>query len=82
MLQAGKKQGIKTQKILLCGNCLFMIMEVSDECQAEDMNQPGGSEREKEWDDMMRQIQLLLEARKLGEWWAEIETVYDLDWYK
>lgn len=81
VLAAGEKQGIRKQEIYRCGNRLFMIMEVEDSYSEEDMVCGEVSGREREWDDIMRKMQLPLEARKPGEWWAKMEKVFDRTWF-
>ena len=38
------------------------------------------TERAQEWDDLMCTLQEIVEEAKPGEWWAEMEKVYDLNW--
>lgn len=81
VLRAGEQQGIRKQAIYRCGNRLFMIMEVEDFYSESNMACENVSDREREWDEIMRKMQLPLQARQPGEWWAKMEKVFDRTWF-
>jgi len=56
--------GISRMKIFLHGLRLFMYMEKG---------------RAKEWDELMRTFQEPVPGAASGEWWAEMEEVFDLE---
>ena len=36
--------------------------------------------RYREWDELMRSLQEPVPEARLGEWWAEMEEIFDLNW--
>ncbi len=73
--------GIKKMKIYLHGRKLFMYLEADDDFDpARDFPRYMDDPRAKEWDELMRGLQEPAPGAKPGEWWAEMEEVFDLDW--
>ena len=74
-----RKSGVLRSKIYLLGNRLFLIIEADDSYDAA-MRQSYASEpKEMEWDELMRAFQKPVKEAKHGEWWAEMELVFDLE---
>ncbi|MCL2163035.1 MAG: L-rhamnose mutarotase [Oscillospiraceae bacterium] len=82
VLAAGEKQGILDQKIFLLGNRLFMVLRATDDYDPAAQSDYIADERCAEWDEMMRSFQIPLSSAAEGEWWAQMELVYDKAWYK
>ena len=78
VLQSIERSGVKSCKIYRIGNRLFMIQEVDDSYTADDVTSYTSGEKEKEWDAIMKGFQVPVEWAKPGEWWTEMEQVYDL----
>ena len=76
VLKSIRSSGVKTSKIFLLGTRLFLIIEAE-----EDFNFLGYTtgQKEKDWDELMRSLQCPVKEAKPGEWWAEMELVYDLE---
>jgi L-rhamnose mutarotase len=73
--------GISKMKIFLIGRRLFMYFEAPDDFEiGRDFPRYMASRRVKEWDDTMRTFQEPVPEAAEGEWWAEMEEVFDLDW--
>lgn len=79
VLASIEKSGVRKSKIFLIGNRLFMIQEVDDNYQPDDVQSYTSGAREQEWDALMRTFQKQVPWAKPGEWWAAMEEVYDLE---
>ena len=79
VLNSSKKSGVLCSKIFLLGTRLFLYMEVTDDYQAGQLQGYATGERENEWEMLMRNFQRPVPDAKPGEWWAEMEEVYDLE---
>jgi L-rhamnose mutarotase len=79
VLQSVKKSGVVRSKIFLLGTRLFLYMEVNDDYQKGQLQDYATGEREIEWEMRMRDFQRPAPGAKPGEWWAEMEEVYDLE---
>ncbi len=74
--------GITKMKIFLGGNRLFMYLETPDDFEpGRDFAKYMETGRAKEWDKLMRTFQQRTPAAKQGEWWADMEEVFDIDWF-
>jgi L-rhamnose mutarotase len=72
--------GIIDMKIFLLGRRMFMYMTATDEFDP-DRDFPRYVEQNpkaKEWDDLMRTFQQQVPEAKEGEWWANMEMLFDL----
>ena len=75
--------GISKMKIFLGGNRLFMYLETPDDFDpGRDFPKYMKSGQAKEWDELMRTFQQKSPAARPGEWWANMEEVFDIEWFK
>ena len=81
-LESLKRLGIEKMKIFLLGRRLFMYVEVPDDFDfPADLASYTDEPRAKEWDEFMRGFQERVPGAMQGEWWAQMEQVWDLyDW--
>ena len=79
-LQGLGKVGITDMKIFLLGQRMFMYMTATDEFDpARDFPRyVEQNPKAKEWDELMRTFQQQVPEAKEGEWWANMELVFDL----
>ena len=78
VLEGARSQGMTNIKIFLLGRRLFMYFEAPDDFGSIEGYMT--SARAKEWDELMRTFQEPVPEAAEGEWWAEMEEVFDLDW--
>ena len=73
--------GITGMQIYLIGRRLFMRMTAVDGFDpARDLARYERHPRVAEWERLMRTLQERAPEAKAGEWWADMELVFDLDW--
>ena len=79
-LQGLREIGITDMKIFLLGTRMFMYMTATDDFVAERDFPTYVEQNPKaaEWDEFMRTFQSQVPEAKEGEWWAEMEMVFDL----
>ena len=79
-LQGLGEVGITDMKIFLLGRRMFMYMTATDEFDpARDFPRyVEQNPKAKEWDELMRTFQQQVPEAKGGEWWANMELVFDL----
>ena len=79
-LQGLGEVGITDMKIFLLGRRMFMYMTATDEFDpARDFPRyVEQNPKAKEWDELMRTFQQQVPEAKEGEWWANMELVFDL----
>ncbi len=73
--------GIQQMRIWRLGRTLFMVMETADSFDPA-LDWPRYLEmdpRIPEWQALMESFQSRAPDAKAGEWWAEMEPVYELD---
>ena len=72
--------GIRSMRIWLLGRRLFMVMETDDGFDAErDFARYRASDpRIDEWQTLMESFQRPAPEAKPGEWWAQMDLVYEL----
>ena len=71
--------GVVEMKIYLLGRRLFLYMEAVDGFALErEFPKLAEDARYREWDELMRGLQEPAPEAKAGEWWAEMEEVFDL----
>ncbi len=58
---------------------LFSYFEYTGDDFATDMAKMAADPKTQEWWDVMMPMQIPLETRTEGEWWAEMEEVFHLD---
>ncbi len=71
--------GITDMKIFLLGQRMFMYMTATDEFDP-DCDFPRyvkQNPKAAEWDELMRTFQRQVPEAKEGEWWANMEMVFD-----
>ena len=73
--------GITGMKIFLHGDRLFMYLEAEDTFVPErDFSRYMESGRAGEWDELMRTFQQPIPGAAAGDWWSEMDEVFDLNW--
>lgn len=73
--------GVTGMKIFLTGRQLFMYLETGDGFNPDhDFTRLMDDPRYAAWEDLMRTMQEQLPDAGPGEWWRQMELVYDLDW--
>jgi len=82
VLNSARSLGIVEQQIYLLGTRLFMVIKTDDNYNPEDMANHASGEKEKEWDNIMRGFQVKVKEALGDEWWAKMELVFDVEWYK
>ena len=76
-----REVGITEMRIFLLGTRMFMYVEATDDFDpARDFPRANASQKAKEWDALMRSFQQLAPEAKPGEWWAQMEDVFDMNW--
>jgi L-rhamnose mutarotase len=71
--------GIRGMRIWRGGTRLFMVVETDDGFDPARYQDYASSPRAKEWDELMRSFQRPAPFAKPGEWWTQLEEVFDLD---
>ncbi|MCE7967200.1 MAG: L-rhamnose mutarotase [Leptolyngbya sp. PLA3] len=74
--------GIRTMRIYLHGNRLFMYMEADDSFDpARDYQTYANDPRTRQWDERMRTYQQRVPSADPGDgqWWSEMTEVFDLE---
>jgi len=79
VLRGIQNSGVKHSKIFLLGNRLFLIMQTDDSYEAEMLQSYARDPKEKEWDELMRTFQQPVKEARQGEWWAEMDMVFDYE---
>ena len=79
-LQGLGEVGITDMKIFLLGRRMFMYMTATDEFDpaCDFPRYVEQNPKAKEWDELMRTFQQQVPEAKEGEWWANMELVFDL----
>lgn len=71
--------GIASMRIYLKGTRLFMYFEAPDHfLPARDFQKFAQSPRGAEWDALMRTFQQKAPGAREGEWWTQMELVFEL----
>ena len=80
--QGLEKIGISEMKIFLTGCRLFMFLRTEDEFDLEKdfQSYTDTSPRARMWDDLMRNFQKKVPSARIGDWWAPMEEVFNLEW--
>jgi L-rhamnose mutarotase len=74
-----REGGIVEMRIYLLGRRMFMYMEAVDGFAPErDFPKLAEDPRCREWDELMRTLQERAPEARAGEWWAQMEEVFDL----
>ena len=77
--QALRKSRIAELEIYLCGNRLFMLMEVLPEFSMEAKSRADAADPEvQQWENLMWQFQQKLPWAREGEKWLQAERIYAL----
>jgi L-rhamnose mutarotase len=72
--------GIRSMRIFRGGTRLFMIFETDDGFDpARDYQSYTRDPKTREWDELMRTFQKPAPFAKPGEWWTELEEIFDMD---
>lgn len=80
VLAALRAMGITRMKIFLLGTHLFMYYEAPDGFIPErDYQAYAANARCAAWDTLMRGFQQRVPEARPGEWWADMELVFDLE---
>ena len=79
VLESLKKTGIKSDRIFILRTRLFMLLDVEDGFDPQlDLQIHTASPREKEWQTLMNKFQMPVEEAGEGEWWAQMELIFDM----
>src|SRR5439155_24305875 len=71
--------GVTEMKIFLLGPRMFMYCETRDGFDpANDFARSNDDPTYKKWDELMRTMQQRVDEARPGEWWAQMEPVFDL----
>jgi len=70
--------GISQMKIFIFESTLFMYLEASKDFDFSLL--ANASKETKEWNKLMSTLQVPVPSVKPGEWWYQLEKVYDLEW--
>tara|TARA_B100000676_G_C17279119_1_gene436750 strand:- start:117 stop:443 length:327 start_codon:yes stop_codon:yes gene_type:complete len=70
--------GVKNMKIFIFESTLFMYMEASDNFDFSLL--ANASDETREWNKIMNNLQVPVSTVRPGEWWHQLEKVYDLEW--
>ena len=71
--------GVTEMKIFLLGRRMFMYCETRDGFDpAHDFARSNDDPTYKKWDELMRTMQQRVDEARPGEWWAQMELVFDL----
>jgi Uncharacterized conserved protein len=80
VLENLKNRGILSDRIFILGTRLFMLIEANDDFDLQsDMQKCVEGSKEEEWEKLMRKFQVPVEWAGNGEWWAQMELVFDLN---
>jgi L-rhamnose mutarotase len=71
--------GIRRMRIWRGGTRLFMVVETDDDFDPARYQSYASDPRTREWDALMRTFQRPAPFAKPGEWWTQLEEVFDLD---
>jgi L-rhamnose mutarotase len=81
VLAALRGAGITGMKIYLLGRRMFMYMTTIDEFDPDtSMRGYETAPRVQEWETLMRTLQERAPEAPAGQWWADMELVFDMDW--
>lgn len=74
--------GIRSMRIFLVGNRLFMVFEAPESFDPfRDFQRYTANPKCREWDEFMRTFQQRVPFAREGEWWTPMEEVFDLSWF-
>ena len=79
ILKMIKKCGIRNYTIFHKDGYLFAYFEYTGKDFKRDMETMASDAKTQEWWNIMMPMQMPLETRKEGEWWAEMEEVFHTD---
>jgi Uncharacterized conserved protein len=80
VLKGLNKKGIISDRIFILGTRLFMLIEAEDDFNfQEDIYDHSKDIKEKEWEKLMQKFQIPVEDAGEGEWWAQMELIFDLE---
>ena len=80
VLAALREIGIERMEIFRVGTRMFMYFSAPDDFDPErDFQTYTESARCQEWDELMRTFQEPAPGAASGEWWAEMDEVFDLE---
>ena len=79
VLEMIKECNIRNYSIFHKDGQLFAYMEYTGDDFEADMKKMAADPKTQEWWDIMMPIQVPVENREEGEWWANMEEVFHLD---
>ena len=74
-----EKCNIRNYSIYYKDGVMFSYFEYHGSDLAKDMEMMAADPKTQEWWDIMGPMQIPLETRKKGEWWADMEEVFHID---
>jgi Uncharacterized conserved protein len=78
-----QQAGILGDRVYRLGTRLVLVLDVQDDFDPQrDLPKYTGHLRAKEWDTLMRTFQEPVLEAKVGEWWALMENIFDLNEHK
>lgn len=72
--------GVRRMRTYRIGERLMTVIDADDSFVPDDLNHYATCERTRQWDKIMNALQCPVPEAKPGEWWAEMELVYDNLW--
>jgi len=78
-----RRVGVTKERIFLKGNRLFLYLEApSGFDPAVDLGRLNEDPDCRRWDALMRTLQEPVKEASAGDWWTDMELVFDLDWFQ
>ena len=79
VLKGMERFGVTKNEIFLIGNHLFMTFESATNEPLSALGKAQQSERELEWEAIMRELQRAIPEAKPGETWTQMQKVFDFE---
>ena len=79
VIEGARKVEILHDRIYLLGNRMVMVLDTEDFYDPDALSAYTEKPRAKEWDELMKTFQQPLKWAKPGEYWLQMELVFDMD---
>jgi L-rhamnose mutarotase len=74
--------GVCGMRIFRGGTRLFMVIETVDGFDpGRDYQTYARDPRARQWDELMRTFQQPVPSARPGEWWSQLDEIFDLGWF-
>jgi L-rhamnose mutarotase len=73
-----RRIGIRGMRIWRGGTRLFMVIETDDDFDPARYQEYARDPRTQEWDALMRTFQKPAPSARAGEWWTQLDEIFDL----